>query len=354
MAFPVIATTATTLDANGAATAVTMPAGIVAGDLLLVFVAHGKDEISAPIDGGWEPLIEQVAAGGVKLSVSVYGKIAVGGDTCSLVAAGGDETVVHALRITGHGVGDIDLALVRATAAGLSPSPNPPLCNPNGELKDRLWIEAFAAENGSDFATYQSTNFTQVAQAETPGSKALLAVARRSVNATSLNPGVMAMSAAENWIAVTLAVPPTVELAGVIRGAATFAGTLTSNPLAAVIQGTATFPPCDLTVAVRFAAALTGTLSLTGALSTEIPINSSISGLATTTASLTTAILAAAILEGTVSVGADLTAYLPLFADPITGALFLTAFLAVVIVPGISRETLSLTGIENETFTVTN
>ncbi len=351
MAFPVIAATATTLDANGSTTSVTMPAGIVAGDLLLVFVAHGKAALSQAVDAGWEPLAEQPFDGAAALSMTVYGKVAVGGDTCSLVSTG-EETVVHAIRITGHGVGDIDISIVRAIAIGVSPSPNPPNCNPDGELKDRLWIEAFAGQNGSDFATYQSTNFTQVAQAETPGSKALLAVARRDANATALNPGVMAMSAAENWIAVTLAIPPPTFFEASFAASGAFTGLLTDNPLFASMAGEGSVQ-ADISTAIQLELVLSGSGFANGDLSTSIEAEATLPAQATLVAILTTDIPITATIEGVGLVTADLFTAQEIAAALMgAGLVFPPADLRANGLPGISQETLRIAVVEQETLDV--
>jgi hypothetical protein len=364
MAFPVIATSATTVDANGATTAVTMPAGITAGDLLLVFVSHYNNSLSQPLDGGWEPLVEQLFGLTTTLSLSVYGKIAVGGDTCSLVASAAD-TVVHALRITGHGVGAIEEAVTRAVAVGTSPSPNPPSCTPNSDLRDRLWLEVFAAQNGGNAVSYQSTNFTAVAQAES-ANRALLAVASRNANAVTMNPGVMSMTASDTWVAATLSIPPAMAVAGAIAGVGAFSGTLVSNPLAADVvaagglAATLTSNPIstiiagqselvsDLSTSIRPAAALAGTAAFVSLLTTAILLDASIAASASITALLTTNIPIAATIVGVGTVSAELFTSQDVSSLIAAQLLLPFAHLRIEGPPGVSGETLRIAVVDQE------
>lgn len=210
MAFPVVATSNTTADTSGNAVTVNMPASISAGDLLLVFVAHDTSATITESGGnGWSKIVD--VANGTEVQAAVFAKIAAGGDACALTDnSDNQDTSVVAIRVTGHGVSNVSTDITLGTAAtGTDSNPNPPNCNP-GVAKDYLWLEFFAADDDDDTSTYESTNYAQIAQIQSANSTSscLCAVASRALNASSENPGTMAMADIEEWVAQTLAIPP--------------------------------------------------------------------------------------------------------------------------------------------------
>jgi len=215
MAFPVVESSNTTADTSGNAVTVNMPSGIVAGDLLLVFVAHDTSaDITETGGNGWTRIVN--SANGTAVQAAVFAKIAAGSDACALSDnADNQDTAVVSVRISGHGISDVSTDITLGTAAtGSDDSPNPPDCNP-GVAKDYLWLEFFAADDDDDTATYESADYLQVAQIQSANSTSscLCAVARRALNASSENPGVMAMADTEEWVAQTLAIPPVAAVA---------------------------------------------------------------------------------------------------------------------------------------------
>src|SRR3990167_8434397 len=205
----VIQTTNTTADIDASPTTVNMPSGIVAGDLLIVICsADVANTITQSGGTDWTKL--QQTNNSTIIGLVIFAKIAAGGDSLTLTSSGSNDIACVSLRITGHGVSNVSTDITRGTAAtGTSATPDPPNCNP-GTAKDYLWIECFAADDDDNTATYWSTNYSAVAQIESAASttSSLCAVARRNLNASSENPGVMAMALSEEWVAQTLAIPP--------------------------------------------------------------------------------------------------------------------------------------------------
>jgi hypothetical protein len=209
MAFPVIATTNTTADTDASPTTVNMPASISAGDLLIVIcAADAAGTITQSGASDWTK-IEQVNNSTV-VGYVLFAKIAAGSDSLTLTSTGSDDIACVSLRITGHGVSDVSTDITRGTAAtGTDAAPDPPNCNP-GSAKDYLWIECFAADDDDDTTNYETSTWTKVAQIQSANStsSSLCAVASLNLNASSNNPGVMAMAATEEWVSQTLAIPP--------------------------------------------------------------------------------------------------------------------------------------------------
>jgi len=208
--FPAIGSSATTADTSGNAVTVIMPSGIVAGNLLIAFVSHDTNATITQSGGtDWTRIV--LVANGSAVQMAVFAKVAAGGDTLALTDGGDNQdTAIVTVRITGHGVSDVSTDITLGTAAtGTTNAPNPPVSNP-GTSKDYLWIEFAASDDDDNTATYWSTNYSAVAQAESAQSfsSCMASVGQRSLAASSEDPGNMALAASEEWIAQTLAIPP--------------------------------------------------------------------------------------------------------------------------------------------------
>lgn len=210
MASPVVAATNTTAGTNGTSTVINMPAGIVAGDLLLVWDTNDATGTPRSQSGGSDWTRISTGANGTAISMAIFAKIAAGGDTLTLAGAAQDFASVSA-RITGHGVTNVAVDIIIGTpATGTDAAPDPP-DNVCGGPQDYLFLESFHADDDDDTATYWSTNYSAVAQIQSANSASscLTGVGQRALSATSENPGTMALAASEEWVAQTLSIPPT-------------------------------------------------------------------------------------------------------------------------------------------------
>lgn len=211
MTFPVIASSNTTADTSSTSVTVSMPSGISAGDLLIVFCAQDAIGVITQSGGIDWTKIEQNANSTI-VSQAIFAKIADGGDSLTLTSTDSQDFSCVAVRITGHSVSNVLTDIFKGVAAtGSDAAPDPPNCNAI-TTDDWLWIEMFAADDDDDTATYWSTNYSAVAQIQSANSTSscLCAVASRELNASAENPGVMAMAAAEEWITQTIAIPPAI------------------------------------------------------------------------------------------------------------------------------------------------
>ncbi len=214
MAFPSIAgTPALTQLTSANPGAVTLPSGIIAGELLLVFCAGDSSGTFTESGGSSWTLIDE-GDNGTAVHGGIFAKIAEGGDTLSVQFEANDFAAV-AIRVQNHGVSNVATDITKGTAAtGADQYPNPPNCNP-GVAKDYLWLEHFAADDDDNAATYWSSGWTGIGQAESAQSTSscMSAVAGVQANAASGDPAVMAMSAIEEWRAQTIAIPPSNNVA---------------------------------------------------------------------------------------------------------------------------------------------
>src|SRR3990167_4578908 len=165
----VIQTTNTTADIDASPTTVNMPAGIVAGDLLIVICAADvADTITQSGGTDWTKL-EQTNNSTV-IGLVIFAKIAAGGDTLTLTSSGSNDIACVSLRITGHGVTDVTTDIKKGTSAtGTDGSPNPPSLD-TGASKDYLWIECFAADDDDDTTNYETSTWVKVAQIQSANS----------------------------------------------------------------------------------------------------------------------------------------------------------------------------------------
>lgn len=210
MAFPSVQASATSAKTSASTNhTVNLPSGISAGDLLVVlFVVNNGATITWP--SGWTQIIGTTLDGLSEVTIAVRRRIADGseGSTITIQDNLGLKSCAISLRITGHD-GTSPIATGAATASGQTASPNPPNCNAS-TAQDYLWIEGFGADDDDDTATYWSTNYTGIAQAESDASSTSVSasIAYRQLNASAENPGTMSMAASEEWVAFTFAVAP--------------------------------------------------------------------------------------------------------------------------------------------------
>jgi hypothetical protein len=211
VAFPSVATYATTADTSSGSVTVNMPSGISVGDLLIVFCAQDKAGVLTQSGGSDWTKIEQVY-NSTDCSFTFFAKIAEGSDTLSLTSTDSEDVVCIAHRIIDHGVSDVSTDLTRGTAStGTDDSPDPPNCNP-GVAADYLWLETFAADDDDETTPFESADYTPIVQLQSANNSSCLgASAYRNLNASAENPGVMAMAANEQWVAQTVAVPPAAD-----------------------------------------------------------------------------------------------------------------------------------------------
>lgn len=210
--FPVVKNMAMTADTTGNSVTVNMPSGIVAGEVLLVFVGHNTSATITQSGGSdWTKIDD--GANGTDVQGCVFAKIAAGSDTLTITDNSDDkETACVAIRVSGHGVSDVSTDITLGTAAtGNSSAPDPPNCNP-GSADDFLWCEYFAADDNGETWLYQSASYFDALQES--ATWAHCAVGYRMLNGSAENPAAMDMNTSAYWRAQTLAIPPGVANTG--------------------------------------------------------------------------------------------------------------------------------------------
>ena len=199
MAFPIVEARASGRDSeNVTSHPITLPSGIVAGDLLLVVFSVDASEEPTTTSEGWVRLAYQAYS--TSVTGAIFYKVATGSDTLSITTT--TEEASHiAFRISGAGTPTCSVA------TGSSIYSNPPNHTNPGGAQDVLWI-ATRSGDAQVVATVAPTNFgnLQTLAAATSGG-ASSNTAERLLNAASLDPAVF-NSALEQWVSYTIAVPP--------------------------------------------------------------------------------------------------------------------------------------------------
>ena len=207
--FPTVVASTTSEESDNSTFTVLLPAGIQAGDLIIAFAAKDKNNTSTwPVP--WVEIVD--ASNGIEGSLFVAYLIASGGETSVTVATTPNPDRSHhiAIRIPAaawHGTTPPEVA---AAVTGNSGAPNSGSLTPSWGAADTLWISTFAfVDLDSASVTGYPTNYTDNNLSHTPlGTAAGITIASRELNAVTDDPGQFTVSAANYWIASTLAVRP--------------------------------------------------------------------------------------------------------------------------------------------------
>ncbi|MCA9369102.1 DUF2341 domain-containing protein, partial [Candidatus Woesebacteria bacterium] len=190
---------------SGATTAVnvtshsiTMPSGITAGDLLIIFFASDGNVDIRMDAGNWVKLEEGHST--TINSGAVFYKYAEGGDTGTVLTSAGEQSSHVVLRISGAGVP------IGAADGGTGANSDPPNLD-TGVSKNYLWIASRMGDSNITASAAPSgySNLQTQAPAGTGG--ASTNTAEYSNTASSEDPGTFT-SASEQWVGITVAVPP--------------------------------------------------------------------------------------------------------------------------------------------------
>lgn len=211
MASPGVDGTAeTAVTTAGTSHAITLPAGIVAADLVLLIMDIGSTSATLTALTGWTSLLDEAVANGLKI-VWYTGAGVPGNPTFTSSAATRSATIAY--RISGA-----DKSItpqIGTTATGTSVNPNPPLVTPTGGSKDYLWIAMFGrdGEQADDdtWVTAAPTGFTNLLQKACgivgTNLGGMVAGAQLQSTAASVDPATFT-AVTGGWRAQTIAVHP--------------------------------------------------------------------------------------------------------------------------------------------------
>lgn len=185
---------------------VSMPATVLAGELLLMlFTSDGTLGHTTP--SGWT-LIKTLA--GTQTRVSVYGKVAIGdedGTTVNVATVATETAAAQVYRITDWW-GSLSGIEASTGAAASGTTPDPDNLAPSWGTARPLWIAVCSADNAPTVSAYP-TNYTNGTRTASGGTdQCMLASARREIRGSSENPGTFTIGTSGAWAAFTIAVRP--------------------------------------------------------------------------------------------------------------------------------------------------
>lgn len=201
LAFPSVNGTRTTgQTSSGTTHNISLPSGIIAGELLVVFLRSINDDLGGA--SGWTKFLNDVNGGGTGVRLTGYWKIAAGSDPLTVTTSSNRVMHTIAFRISGH---HPTFPVYQATdkTESLVGNADPPNLDPGVGALDFLWIalSAVGASSGTPAAPTNYSNLTIV----TPSS--FFYSAERTLNAASENPGAFT-GGTQSWVSGTVAIRP--------------------------------------------------------------------------------------------------------------------------------------------------
>lgn len=225
MAFPVIqATNKSSTNTAGTSHAVSLPASIVAGELLLIILDKGSTSASFNTLTGWTEIVDEAAANGI----TVWARQADGaeGATVTFTSDANTRSAEISFRISGAQLLATQAPELSTVATGTSTAPNATTCTPTGGAKDYLWITfaGMAGEEADDdtWANTPPSNYLPSPPLQkscgTAGTNlgGLICAASRTLNAASEDAGAFDVDSSAAWRAYTIAVHPAPQFPSIV------------------------------------------------------------------------------------------------------------------------------------------
>lgn len=215
MAFPTVeSVTETTFNSDTTAHAVSMPATVNSGDLLLIlFCNNGSTTVNTP--SGWTQEKNQLLWNSV-CRVSVYSKTAAGtegGTTVDVTTTSSEQAAAQVYRVTGWSDVELSAGVVTGTQF-----PNPDALNPSGwGTEETLWIAVAAVSDGtaaSSYPTSYTNGFSTESTGGTASERASIGSARRENSTASEDPGTFDYGVGLDTLAFTIGIRPDFQTIG--------------------------------------------------------------------------------------------------------------------------------------------
>ncbi len=209
MAAPVVETTATTdFDSNATSHLVTMPSGVVSGNLLIV--VWSNDESATVTSKDWTEF--KTLSPNSESRISAFYKQSDGteGATEDFVTSTSQQGGSIAYRVSGAANPSTQAPDVSTGVEANSSSPNPDAVTPSGGSDDYLWIAVSGCD--SDAHTGGPANMSNFLEAGTSiannGGHSSCGSSENTTSGTSFNPDTFTMTSSDHWGAFTVAVYP--------------------------------------------------------------------------------------------------------------------------------------------------
>lgn len=219
MAFPQVVRTSTShvgsVEMGSSSHPISLPAGITAGNLLLVFFSCGTANVTISVDttvsgNDWSQFVATSSAN--HTATIFYKADATGSDalTLNLNSAQRSTAISYEISNFSNTINNYCI-LSYASSTGLSANMNPPSLSSNMSTSDLLWI-VFGSTDDDIIASAAPTYFSNLLTVSGESEGASCSSATREINmgATSYDPGPFTTNSA-SWITYTVIVYPKQE-----------------------------------------------------------------------------------------------------------------------------------------------
>lgn len=215
MVFPVVATSATSLEdsSNVSSHTVSLPGSIASGDLLIVFFCtDGNPTITFPNEGtDWIEIYDRTAVSNAARIKAAWRKAGASEPSTITVTTSNNQRSSHiALRITGAEDPTTTAPETGGFGGGNNDSPNVASWSVSGAAKDYLWIASEGHDRNRTVDSFPSTHTDNNLSSVGGGANSSgCGVATLEANKTTDDPAVFTISASDEWAAAGIAVHPT-------------------------------------------------------------------------------------------------------------------------------------------------
>ncbi len=198
--FPVVKGTATSETSNSVTQVVSLPSGIVSGDLLRIELAlrDGAVVTDWDVTKDFTEILQETNTGDITLAIGYRIADGTEGATVTVTIDVAQDGSHLSYRISDHSGNAPDGTGFEDTGT----NPDPPDHTPAGGLKKYLWLASVAGKN--QVTTADPTNYTDGFGI---GSDPSIRSARRELHAISENPGVFT-GVSVQYAAATVAIEP--------------------------------------------------------------------------------------------------------------------------------------------------
>ena len=200
--FPVVQATNTSFESATTTPTISLPSGIVAGDLLIIALDIGgsKTVTDWDVTKDFTEIVQDTET--TRATLAVAYRIADGteGATVDVTINSADTSSHVSYRISGAGGSAPEGTIAKASSG----SADPPSLTPSWGLRKTLWLAMKASKNNA--SSVDPSNYTDGIGTNS-GSEDEIRSAVRELEAASEDPGVFTMDS-EAWVAATIAIEP--------------------------------------------------------------------------------------------------------------------------------------------------
>lgn len=188
---------------------ITIPSGVIAGDLLLaILTTSNGSAVTLSPPTGWSN-VTGAASSNANTNQGAFYKISDGTEGGTTVTSTDSSLVTNSVavcyRITGHDPATPPEAANANNAS--SATPDPPNLTPSWGSAANLWIAAFGRRSAACTMDAYASGYT-IGQVGGDASNCKTFAATKVATASSENPGTFTLSNAAQWNALTIAVRP--------------------------------------------------------------------------------------------------------------------------------------------------